>query len=304
MKTLIALLAVAMAGAATAAPVELPVNLEDGASWEIHTARVRTTDDDGKISEIRSESRSQATLRLDGETLVLTLTPMPGYASADLPPELAGFGLDFPLEFEVDEALTPGRLRNWSRLRETLLKFVDSQPAGDPAFVQTVRTAYGSLSDETAANLFAPHLAYLGVGQGLALEVRKPLEYEDQVANPLGGPPIATKGSILLESLDKRAKRAVVVWTHAMDGKSMEASIREVSKAIATQRTDSRAAADSAAYDQMKADRKERCQFEIDTPSGLAIRSECAMTTAMSAPDHHLNRTDTWTIVQTLPKSR
>lgn len=299
MRKLIATLAAAFwASAAMAAPVELPVNLKEGATWEIQTIRVRTRDEDGKVTETRMESRSQASLGLDGEMLVLSLAPLPGYASADLPPEMTNFGLDFPLEFEVDEALTPSRLRNWPKLRDAVLKFFASQPGGDPAFVKTVLATYDRLSDETAAALFAPHLAYLGTGQGLALEVGKSVDYEDEIGNPIGGPPIATHGSFVLETHDRRAKRAVVLWSQAMDPKSMEANIREASKAITGPRPN---APDDG---QMKIDRKERCRFDIHTPTGLATSSECSMSTTVSAPGRRLNQTDAWTIVQTLPKSR
>ena len=68
---------------------------------------------------------------------------------------------------------------SWAEVRDTAVDLqMDRSLAdhgADAAFTQSMRALYGGLSEETAAGLFAPHLAYLAIGQGLAVEVGKPV---------------------------------------------------------------------------------------------------------------------------------
>lgn len=291
MRALVLVAALLAAAPAVAEPVDLPVNVADGASWTITTLRVRTTDQEGAPTEIRSESRSRATFRADREGGRLILTPMDGASSADLGTGLRAEGLDFPLEFDVDEAMTPTRMRNWPQLRDAVLAFFVKQ-SSEGRFADPVKEMYRRMTPEDAPNLFTPHLALLGLGQGLALEVGQPHTYEGEVPNPLGGPSIKSRGSLAIQAHDPKAGRASVVWTQTLDPASLAASLREIGKTM-----------QAGAADDLNVAREERCRFEIDVPTGLAIRTECASEIMLTIQGKSGRRTDRWTITQTLPEN-
>lgn len=290
MKALAPLIALAWAGAASAAPIELPVNLKDGATWTIRSERSRL-DDGVLVGGQVLVSTSRATFRVGETSHTLILEPLGGSATADLPSELRAEGLDFALELEVDDALTPIRMRNWPRLRDSLLAYFEKQPA-DPRFANPVKAVYRQLSDEDAPSMFTPHLGFLGLGQGLAGEIGEAHTYEDKIENPLGGPPIDTKGAITIQSHDKKAGRAVVVWTQTLDPASMKASVAAMAKQFG-----------ASGVGDMSVGRDERCRFDIDVRTGLVERADCESLVTIAGEGQTRRRADRWLVTQTALES-
>ena len=294
-----------------AAPVNLPINVADGASWTIESARVRVDEVGAATRRMESGARYQASYRDGADGAVLTLKPLGGSLYGLTVGAAALSRSDLPLEVDVDERLIPIRARNWPALREALLALLDAPtadgPPVDPMVGETARAVFRSLHDEQAPEIMFPPFHYLGFGQGRALDPDQPQAYEDQVSNLLGGPPIKTRGSFVLESHDRQAGRAVVVWSQAPDPESLAASVRDANNAlIAKTGPAGRDEVAEKAIGRMNAmTRDDRCRFEIDVPTGLAVKTECASTIGLSIPGEPPARsTTTWTITQTLPEKR
>lgn len=292
------------------APVNLPINLVDGAAWTIESARVRVDEVGDATQRKESGARYQASYRAGAHGAVLTLKPVGGSFYGEVVGAPALSRSDLPLDLDVDARLNPIRARNWSALRMALLALLDAPHASGPSTDLTVgdaaRTFLRSLPDERAPGIMFPPLYYLGLGQGRALEPGRPQPYEDQVQNVFTGAPIKTRGSFLLDRLDPVAQRATVVWTQAPDPESLANSVREANKAmIASTGPSGRDDAGAKAVGQMSAmSRLDSCRFEIDVPSGLAVRTECESMIAMSTPgEPEARSTTTWTITQTLPEN-
>ena len=311
MRTLAIAALLSVATPCLAAPVNLPINVADGATWIIESVRVRVDEVGSATRRIESGARYQASYRDGADGGVLTLRPLGGSLYGEVVGAPALSRSDLPLEVDVDERLTPLRARNWPALREALVALLDAPTAGgppvDPKVGETAKAVFRSLPDERAAAIMFPPLHYLGLGQGRALDPDQPQAYEDQAPNLLGGAPIKTRGSFVLGSHDRQAGRAVVIWSEAPDPESLSASIREANKALIAKtgpagRDD---VADKAIGQMSTASRDDRCRFEIDIPSGLAVKTECASTIGMSVPGEPPARsTTTWTITQTLPEKR
>jgi len=292
----------AAAAPCLAAPVELPVDLPDGATWSIESKRVRL--DERKDGPRRTEtvSRYKATYHEAAEGGRLTLNSTGGFFLGELPGGLKPEGFELPLELEVDEAMTPTRLVNWPEVRALVYKMLEGQ---EPRVVEGMKSLFDRMSDADAAPMFFPYMSYLGLGQGLALEVGKPLTYEDALPNPLGGPTIKANSVMTLESHDPKARLATVVWTQALDRDSMAQSMRVSVKVLFERmQVPNDPAKLEAAMKDMAMSRNSRCSFVIDEDSGLARTAECSQELRISGQGQDVRRTDTWTITQTLPEKR
>jgi hypothetical protein len=284
MRGLIVAAALAFATPALAASYEFPVDVPDGATWTVETVRVRTGERDGK--PIRSETRSRYGVRyrsLKGGGGLLTLRLDKG----SLPDPLKGVSLaafERPLELEVDETLTPLRARNWPEYRQALFALLDT--------------------DDQAHSIMAPAFNYIGLGQGLALDRGRPLAYEGEQPNPVGGAPIRTRASYVLESVDRKGGRAVIAWKQTLDPESMRAAVLEIARPLLEKaaKPDEKAEVEKLMAT-LVIGRDDRCRFEIDVPTGLAAKVECSSETRVTVPGQGaLNTTDSWTITQTVPE--
>lgn len=304
MRILLAAAILALAAPAAAAPVELPVNVADGASWTITTHRVREDKGDRGERRVESRSRSKATYRTAGQAhqLVVELLEggIPGEAPANLPlDELKG-----PIELDVDEAMTPLRLADWPSVRTTLYRVVDSV-APDPAGRELARTIFGPMNAETAVAVMFPHMSYLGLAQGLALDPAAPHRYQSELPNPLGGPAIAADAVLALDPATAASARPVVTWTQTMNPQSLSASVQaSIEMLLAKATTPEERAKTQAATKDMSMSREDRCRFEIDRPSGLAVNTVCSTEVKLGLAGQRVDRTDRWTITQTPPEPR
>lgn len=303
MKRLIAAFFLALATPVAAEPIELPVNLADGATWTIETKRTRTAQRDGKPQEVVTTARYRAEYGVDKSGGVITLEETDSTGGGDLPANVDLSALDEPLVIEVDESLAPERLRNWPKLRSAFDNMID-QMALDPKARGAMKSLFASFSAEDAPGLLVRYMAYLGLGQGRAFELGEPLAYDTRIPFPLGGPPVAGRAQFLLESYDEASGRAVIVWTQAMDAESLRAATAHLVRTMmekAGQPVDG--AAFEAEFAKLAIKAEDRCRFDIDRLTGLALRTECGRSMVAMATGEVM-RNDAWIITQTLPEKR
>lgn len=304
MKRALALLALAIAPPAFGAPVELPVDLVDGATWTITTERIREDVRGGAPRRVESHARYKATYRAadEGQSLVLEL--LDGSVGGDAPGNLPLDQLKAPIEVEVDEALAPVRLADWPKLRTAVYAAIDGATP-DPKAREVARTVFEPLSAEQAANIMLPHMAYLGLGQGLALDPATPHRYQSELPNPLGGPAVAADAVLAIDPASVGGDRPVITWTQAMNPESLAATMRSgVDALLAKAGTPEQLAQVQSAVKDMSMTRQDRCRFEIDAETGLAARTECSTEIKARAGGQDISRTDRWTIIQSLPEKR
>lgn len=304
MRIFLAAAAVALATPALAAPVALPVDVADGATWMITTHRIREDGGDRAPRKVESRARYKATYRASGETDRLVLQLLEGSLGGDATANLPLNELKEPVELEVDEAMTPLRLADWPAVRAAMYRVVDSM-APEPQARQIARSIFDPMNGETAVAVIYPHMTYLGLAQGLALDPASPHRYEAELPNPLGGPSITADAVLALDPAAAASERPVVTWTQTMNPESLAASLKGAMRAMLANATtpEQLAKAEAAAKD-LAMSREDRCRFEIDRPSGLAVNTVCSTVVKLSLAGQRVERTDRWTITQTLPEPR
>ena len=302
MRTLAALALTAWAPAALA--TELPVKLEDGATWTVTVSRERERT---RSSQPPQASRLVTAMRLtwaakgdDGGQL--TATTVSAEAGPLAAPEdvMAALGQARPVVMDVDAALTPERIRNWSEVRGDLDAAV-AKLTSDPKVAATAKGLFAGLSDAQAAQVVMRDLGMVAISQGTALDLGKPFDYEDNLPNPLGGPPIKSKGRFQLISLDPG--RAVIEWRQAFDPVSAAASLTMALEALMQQASPEQAPRVRDVFEGARVDRSDSCRHEIDVPTGLAVRITCSSTIEVTAQGETGRNVDRWTITQTLPRT-
>lgn len=286
----------------TAAMAEpIPVRLKDGATWMISVEHGRKTDRADKTEAWSVTTVSRVTWKAGAKGAGrLTVTPVSTTPGAGSPPEIAAAAtLETPVVVEVDEALTPGRVLNMAELRTSFAAMLKAMDA--PANSSSPLPA---LTDASIMAMATQDLARLALVQGSDLEVGKEVKYEDDVPNPLGGPPIHSLGAFRLESLDRKAARAVIDWRQEFDPQSASRAVVAFVERMMASAPPDKAAEARAVLSTMKLERRDYCRYDVDLRSGLVARVECAADVISGAGAQIARRNDTWTITQTLPEPR
>jgi len=299
----IATLAVAaMAGAAAAA--SMPVKIANGAAWTFTVKHTRDRERGGKHESLSMTTVKQVTWRAGKEgSGILEVKPVSVTMDAGLPENLvAARDLEIPVSIAVDEALTPVRLVNVGEVRtafDAMLKRVDV----DPKAAAQLKQMFPNLEDATLAAVTTQDFARVALAQGATLDLGQERTYDDQALNPLGGPPISTKGSVRLESYDEKAGHAVVLWRLTMDPASTQASLTATMNRVMAQLPPDKAEKARGMFAKMKIERNDACRYQIDIPTGLAVEVDCTTTVVAGAEGQLLRASDHWLITQTLPKA-
>lgn len=299
-------LALALAGlsATSAAAEALPVRLDDGAAWTVTMEHRRERERPGSETQsTRLATVSDAVWVRSGEHGRLTLTPkdikLDGAAPQGLDPQNFLLGASV---IEVDEALTPIRLVNWDELRGKIVAEVE-KGSSDPKVRAELENMLNRLSDEQAAQVAARSWGMASLGQGADLEVGEDAAYKDVLPNPLGGPPIKSVGRFRLESVDKGAGRAVVVWNQTLDPASASESISQALQGMVARIAPERAEEARKAFEGARVTREDACRHEIDIPTGLAVNVLCTSESAVTVEGQTGVSRDRWTITQTRPQT-
>jgi hypothetical protein len=298
------LLAAAFAVAASPALAQpLPVNLDDGAAWTMTVERSR--EGDAPAQAVTVKSSSALTWKKVGEAGELTTEITSTDAGAA---EIAGaLGLAHrPVRAAVDPALAPERIENWDEVREGLTKAMAKAVAGPKAAeaVEVATGVFAKLSAEEAAQVILRDQALAAISQGLDLELGQPVDYDDLLPNPLGGPPIKSQGRFELVSYDAAKGRAVVTWRQAFDQASATSSLLAAAEALLAQASPDQVDKLRATFQGAALDRLDTCRHEIDIPTGLAVRAACDTTIDITLQGETARNVDRWTITQSLPRTR
>lgn len=281
----------------------LPVRLADGATWTMTLDHQREEVRDGTAKSWTVKSVNQLTWAPGRLTVrPVSVTPGPG-----APSELTlAQGEGLAAELAVEDDLTPLRILNWPQVKAGLLAAIDRIATPDPssaAATAATKSLVDGLTDASATALVTRDLGMVALGQGSDLTAGETFDYEDRIPNPLGGGPITSKASFTLEAYDARAGRAVVSWRQTTDPMALQASIKNSLESLAAQIAPDRVAEARAALSKMSLERADACRYDIDIPTGLAVRADCTSTIRSSDGARSGSRTDRRIFTQTLPQT-
>ena len=279
---------------ATSAVAQTPrVTLKDGATWTITAEHTRTADFGqapswGLVTVKRLTWRAGA----KGQADTLTVTPISSKALPGSPVEIqTARSLAIPATLAVDEGLTPGPVLNKEEARAEVAKLAPSAASG-PA----------SALNAAAKAMIASELVMTSHAQGLPLQPGKPVSTPVEMPNPIGGPPMRATESASLESIDRKAGRAVVIWRQVLDPAAFKASTESMLAAMANGKVSPEKIKEAqAAFADASMQNQTTCRHEIDIPTGLATRTVCDMTMAATVQGKTQHVAEHWTITQTLP---
>jgi len=274
----------------------LPVRLKDGATWTITATHV------GEATGPRALKWNLTTVKRlvwsapqRGRNARLTVIPVSATVSADSPPELArARSLAVSATLEVDEVLTPGALVNVDAVRAAFQEVLGRDIRGSEA-----------LADAAAKAMIATEVGWAARGQGGELDPGKTVESDGEVENPFGGAPIKVRDNYRLESYDRTAGRAVIVWRQSADSAAfardlvagLEARMKSATPGLKPDEV-------QAALKDVSGNLESTCRHEIDIPTGLAVKVDCRRINTITFQGETRGSTDTWTITQTLPEPR
>jgi hypothetical protein len=304
-KRLVVAVFAAVATPVLAEPVALPVKLRDGAEWTQTSVHMRTDTRGGATRTSKATSVVRVTYAKDRSAQTLRLEfvsfDVEG-ADAEARRSLADQArLVYPAVLEVDDALTPTRVRDWDAMREKIFQAL-AATSTDPRAVEAAKGMFPTDAGQAAA-LFREQ-GLVALGQGADLEPGEAFTYDSSVPNILGGPPIKASGAFRLESVDGDRKRAIVTWTQTPDSASMAASIKVSLEAALARIAPDKQADFKAQFANMTLERQETCRHEIDVASGLATTADCNVEIKSGVPGQSAQRADRWIITQTLPEKR
>lgn len=280
---------------ATSAVAQTPrVTLKDGATWTITAEHTRKADFGqapswGLVTVKRLTWRAGA----KGQADTLTVTPISSKALPGSPVEIeTARSLAIPATLAVDGSLVPGPVINKDEARAQVVKLAPSAANGPVAML-----------DAAAKAMIASELVMTSHAQGLPLQPGKPVSAAVDMPNPIGGPPMRATESASLESVDRTAGRAVVVWRQVLDPSAFKASTEGMLAAMAKGKLAPEKIQEArATFADATMESQTTCRHEIDIPSGLAVKAVCDMTIATTLGGKTQHVAEHWTITQTLPE--
>jgi len=289
--------ALSLGAAAPALGQSLPIRLEDGASWTFVARHDHEVDGaEARRFSVTTAKRLTWHGAADGPGRI-RMEPISVTANAGLRPEAASAQtLDIPIEFDVDRSLAPNGVRNPAELRAaTAALFLRS--GGSAEEMQRMTSEHPEVVDRTAMSLAGRELGLLARAQGVRFKSDLPIYDEDEVPNPLGGPPIRSRITYALEAFDAAAGRAVVVWRAGVEPQAVRDSLME---AVGRLPADRQPQAE-ARLASVRLDDDRSCRNEIDIATGLALKVACVTKVTVVTGETTVVTTDRWTIDQTLP---
>jgi hypothetical protein len=291
MRSLVAIAALIASSPALA--LDMPLKLEDGATWTITAEHTHSKTDAGKQQAWTLKTVKQLTWSApkNGKPGRVLVTPLSATPAEGSPPELAkARSFPIPALLDVDDTLAPATIVNVVEVRAAFAGVVGGDIKGRE-----------EMADAAAMAMIASELSHASRSQGGELAPGEAASYDDELPNPFGGPPIKAQGVYALESHDAAGGRAVVTWRQSLDPASFRASLAERLAEVIKDEPARRAEAE-AAFSQMDVRRDDTCRHEIDLATGLAIKAQCSLTNKVTAGGRLVESVDRWTITQTLPK--
>lgn len=304
MKRLVPALILALAPAAAQA-LDLPIRLSDGATWTQTSVHTRTDTRESGSRSTTATSVTRSTYRKDGEVGTLRIDfvsfdveGVEGEAKAALVDKAK---LIYPAVMEVDAELAPTRVRDWTKMRETIFEALAGMMP-DPTALETAKSMFAGMDDVKAASLFKEQ-GLVALGQGSGLEPGEARAYDSEIPNILGGPPIKASGAFRLESVDPAKGRAILSWAQKPDPASLAASLKVSMEAMLARVAPERQAEAKAQFAKLTLERQEGCRYEIDIATGLAASTDCTVAINAGLPPQTGQRVERWVITQSVPES-
>jgi hypothetical protein len=176
-----------------------------------------------------------------GWTLGETRIDDPKAAGDPLAKRLLNVYKGFQIVIELDSEASIRGVRNGKELKATADKalkiIMEELERGG------LNTAVGTQLKRAVGSMFAtqqqveqvclrePQMFFLAVGR--SYEAGAPIEYDDKLANPLGGDALPSRGRFQLKSLDKRTGQATITWTQAVDKRAATPIIEKTLQQLA-----------------------------------------------------------------------
>jgi hypothetical protein len=145
------------------------------------------------------------------------------------------------VDIELDDEATITGVRNWAEMKATATKILEivvkaGGTSGEAAkAMEALRPTLEAMfaTKESVEQIFTkePQVFFLPIGRTYP-GIGKPIEYDDKLPNPLGGPPFPCKGKFTLTSYDVAKGRAVVTWEQIPDPREAARIILDTLKAI------------------------------------------------------------------------
>ncbi len=211
---------------ADAAPVRIPPNWKEGDKYRIECVR--------EISEARGKKvqKGKTTTTIDVEVdargkdnFVLSWTYGETHVAGEEEGKVSRAAHDaanvqtgLHMTMETDETGVPQKIVNEKEILEFWKKFKESARSREKASKEAERIAESMLGSEVAVQAFLedPRAFYFLCGSELV--EGKMVEYEDSLANPLGGTdPFPCKGRTLLKKVDRAKEEALLEWSLIVD---------------------------------------------------------------------------------------
>ena len=292
MKSIIVLICACLATPALAQ--DLPVSLSDGATWSITAEHTRSAEGMGPTRNWSLTTVKRFTWHAGGKGKpdTLTVTPVSAVPGAGSPPELAAArSLAIPATLVVDESLAPGDVVNRDEVRSEFLRIAPGAAKDFPDLV-----------DVSSKAMIASELATASRGQGFGLKLKQPVSADISMPNALGGPAMRGVETVELAAFDKKSGRAVIKWRQALDPESFKESAQAMMLGMAKNKVDPAKIEEArVAFQTASMTNEADCLYEIDIRTGLALRGECDMDSAVTMQGKTQKVSERWVISQTLP---
>ncbi|NQE62009.1 hypothetical protein [Caulobacter sp. RHG1] len=299
------LVALALAAEAYSAPLALP----KVAKVEMRVERSREDIRAGKTTKGQSTAVYDKTIETTADGHRVTFKPVsvtqPDMGSPTDQAKLAAAIEQVSQQtfvYTADANLRPVAVEDWPQvvttIRSALTKIVGDKPEGAQA-IEMVTAMFSRMTPEQAAGVILREDGFLSMPVNLQLAAGQSKTWQENLPNPMGGPPIIADGKIVVETIDAARGVAALRWTQALDPASTRASMTIALKAMAAQlgKTDA-----APTIEKLKLERTSSCLYEITLKTGLPTKADCSSLIAGSDPTsgQTATRTERWVLTQTL----
>ncbi|WP_425999355.1 hypothetical protein [Caulobacter sp. DWR1-3-2b1] len=275
---------------------EMPLDIPTPSRVEQTVRHTKAKTLNGKTESAWVETRSLATIGFDekAETYKVTLKVLDRTASTPEILPILSATLPAEISYLADESLRPIKLIDAEATKARLIAFAQSV---SPQMGAMAEKTFATMSAEGAANLMLKEQSYLSIGYNLGLKVGEPQTYDGEQASPLGSGSVKLKGSVVLDSYDDKAGRALVTWKEFIDPESaMVLGVQTVKQMTGK---DVSAELVRPGPEVAKVEATKGCRFEIDTRNGFIRKADCYQSVVTPEPAGSATH-ERWAITQTL----
>jgi hypothetical protein len=263
---------------AAAQPIAIPFAPPVPLVYDIEETRTRTSSEPNRAS---GTAQIRATLEFGGaasssvRAIWTTESVEAGGERIDRnSPGAASMLVGVPIGLRLDASGAPEAIEDWAGLRVRVLQAIE---ANTPESQRTdewrrgheaAANMFASMDDMVAARTFLPEVTILSLCQDTGLVPGEVLRSETLTPSPLGGAPIRTFASYELQSVDRDAGEARILFLSAFDPQSAAASMRESAERIARE-TGRDAAAVQREFEGFTLTHNARAECVVDLATGV-----------------------------------